>query len=87
MAHGFSMKWRTAGDDILRELCKDDFERWLWKKEIVEVSQYADLRSETAFPAFDGLPEENDVSLEVLRERRWVFIPSAQTLVLPCRDY
>jgi hypothetical protein len=64
MAHGFSMKWRTTGDDIPRELRKDDFERGLWKKEIVEVSQYADLWSETAFPAFDGLPEENDVSPE-----------------------
>jgi hypothetical protein len=27
MAHGFSMKWRIAGDDIPRELGKDSFER------------------------------------------------------------
>jgi hypothetical protein len=40
MAHGLSMKWRTAGDDIPRELGKDEFERWLWRKEIAEVSQY-----------------------------------------------
>jgi len=58
------MKWGTAGDDVLRELGKDEFERWLWKKEIAEDSQYADLQSETAFPTFDSLPEENDVSLE-----------------------
>lgn len=64
MAYGLSGKWRTAGDDIPRELGKDEFERWLWRKQIVEVSQYADLRSETAFPLFDGLPEENDISLE-----------------------
>jgi hypothetical protein len=45
MAHGLSEKWRTAGDDIPKKLGKDKFERWLWRKEIAEVSQYADLRS------------------------------------------
>ena len=64
MAHGLSEKWRTVLDDIPKELGKDDFERWLWRKEIVKVSQYADLRSETAFPLFDDLPEENDISME-----------------------
>jgi SET domain len=64
MAHGLSTKWRTAGDNIPRELGKDEFERWLWRKEIAEVSQYADLRSETAFPPFDDLPGENDIDLE-----------------------
>ncbi|KAI9782000.1 MAG: hypothetical protein M1839_005593 [Geoglossum umbratile] len=64
MTHGFSEKWRGAGDDIPGELGKDEFERWLWRKEIAEVSQYADLRSEAAFPPFDDLPEENDISLE-----------------------
>ncbi|CZR56199.1 uncharacterized protein PAC_06087 [Phialocephala subalpina] len=64
MADGYSMKWRTAEDDIPRELSKNEFEPWLWKKEIAEVPQYADLRSETAFPAFDSLLEENEISLE-----------------------
>ncbi|KAI9771517.1 MAG: hypothetical protein M1840_002137 [Geoglossum simile] len=63
MAHGLSEKWRGAGDDIPRELGKDEFERWLWRKGIVEVSQYADLRSETDFPPFDGLPEKEDIDL------------------------
>jgi hypothetical protein len=64
MAYGLSEKWRTTGDDIPRELGKDEFDRWLWRKEIAEVSQYADLRSESTFPPFHDLPEENDVSLE-----------------------
>jgi hypothetical protein len=63
-AYGFSEKWRGAGDGIPRKLGKDEFERWLWRKEIAEVSQYADLRSETAFPPFDDLPGENDISPE-----------------------
>lgn len=64
MAHGLSMKWRTTEDDIPKELGKDHFERWLWRKENPDVSQYADLRNETAFPLFDDLPEENDISLD-----------------------
>lgn len=64
LAHGLSQKWRTTGDDVPKELANDEFERWLWRENTTQVSQYADLRSETAFPLFDDLPEENDISLE-----------------------
>ena len=64
MAYGVSKKWRTAADDIAKDLGKDEFERWLWRKQITKTSQYADLRSGTAFPPFDDLPEDNDISLE-----------------------
>jgi len=83
MAYGMSNKWRTVRDDIPKDLDKDDFERWLWRKETAVVSQYADLRSETAFPTFDNLPDDNGVNLVYYRSvdgfsfrprRHWCFL-------------
>jgi hypothetical protein len=64
VGHGISAQWRTARIDIPKEVGKDEFERWLWMEETAEVSQYVDLRNETAFPPFDDLPEESAISPE-----------------------
>ncbi|KAI0376802.1 hypothetical protein F5Y04DRAFT_265781 [Hypomontagnella monticulosa] len=64
MAHGMSSKWRTTVSSIPKDLEGEEFERWLWKKEAIADSQYADLRNEATFPPFDELPDENDLSLE-----------------------
>ncbi|KAK6336449.1 hypothetical protein TWF696_002002 [Orbilia brochopaga] len=62
--YGYSTKWKTSADAIPRELDKDAFERWLWRKGAATVSQHADFRNETTFPAFEDLPGDNDISLD-----------------------
>lgn len=63
-AYRQSGRWEAAADTIPRELSQNEFENWLWKKEPVRSPEYADLRNGAIFPAFRGLPEENDIDLE-----------------------
>ena len=62
--YGTSQTWRATVDDIPKDLYKEVFERWLWRKQIVRPKQFADLRSASAFPPFHDLPGDNDISLE-----------------------
>jgi hypothetical protein len=66
LAYGYSWKWRTTMVDIASGLDKDAYECWLWKEEQVSDGQYANLRNEVTFPAFENLPGDNDINMEYL---------------------
>ena len=60
--YGFSKKWSTTVDAIPHELERSDFEDWLWKREKPKrLRQQVDLRDRATFPAFNELPDENDI--------------------------
>jgi hypothetical protein len=96
-----SGQWKTGIQDTPNGLGEDEFERWLWRKHIARLVEYANLRSMAAFPAFDGLPEETDVPLEFYTSqdgyswnprRHWCFlaeithIADYERLILSVRD-
>jgi hypothetical protein len=74
LAYGTSSIWRTEEDDIPKNLDEGEFERWLWRKEPVNVGVdvgidvkvplYANFRSDQAFPSFEQLPGDNDLDLD-----------------------
>ncbi|TVY73285.1 SET domain-containing protein [Lachnellula suecica] len=82
--YGLSMKWETAVEDFPREFGPDDFEDWLWKREKPQrPGQLADLRNRSTFPAFNELPDENEVDEHFYRSidmgtyeprRHWCFL-------------
>lgn len=64
VSYGLSKQWETTLGSCPHELNAQDFESWLWRKKAESLSPLADLRNEGSFPAFDSLPDENDVDLE-----------------------
>ncbi|KAK4031983.1 hypothetical protein C8A01DRAFT_51120 [Parachaetomium inaequale] len=53
LVYGFSMKWKTAVDDVPRHLSPDDFEAWLWRRATAGCrKEFADLRDCATFPDF-----------------------------------
>ncbi|KAG5933334.1 hypothetical protein E4U60_004532 [Claviceps pazoutovae] len=58
---GYSMSWKTAADEVPQELGPDDFENWLWKRELqTELAQPANLSSQSRFSGFADLPCNTD---------------------------
>ena len=61
-ARRVSDKWKTASDDIPRDVATAVVGSWLWKKSAIEFIQYANLRTDKAFPSFTDLPTSIDAS-------------------------
>lgn len=66
--YGASSQWATSIDQVPTGVPDEVFEAWLWKEENTESGseqrQYADLRDDSIFPPFHGLPDENYVDLD-----------------------
>ncbi|KAG6166337.1 hypothetical protein E4U23_003605 [Claviceps purpurea] len=55
--HGFSMEWKTAVDDIPKTLEPDDFENWLWKRQIPKgQGKPKSITAQSFFSGFVDLP-------------------------------
>jgi hypothetical protein len=63
--HGMSEKWESDKDDVPRLSTKHEFENWLWRTAPFRIdSEFANLRDNTYFPAFEDLPGENNLDLD-----------------------
>ncbi|KAI8710891.1 MYND-type zinc finger protein samB [Fusarium sp. LHS14.1] len=80
---GLSKKWTSVTEQIPKGLGVNDFEDWLWRQQKPHGSQFADLRCELTFPAFEHLPADNDVDLEFFQSadgfsyhprKNWAFL-------------
>ncbi|KAM0203074.1 hypothetical protein ACHAPI_001246 [Fusarium lateritium] len=65
-----SSRWKSTATDVPKGLDKPDFENWLWRCEECLDIQPTGLRSDAAFPAFNDLPWDDDLSLDYYRPRR-----------------
>lgn len=63
-SYGISNKWKSSIGDFPKELAADELELWLWRQQKPCDLQFADLRCEPTFPAFENLPGEHDVNFE-----------------------
>lgn len=75
------MKWKTAVNDVPQGLDPADLEDWLWRREKPrQLGQLADLRDQTTFPAFRGLPHDESYYFHDPNElaghsrRNWCFL-------------
>lgn len=75
--YGRTFIWRTAPEDVPNCLDQDSFEDWLWRRENLKPKPATTLglRSRTAFPSFDGLPDGPDMISQHLRASSGLFGP------------
>ncbi|KAL2820984.1 SET domain-containing protein [Aspergillus cavernicola] len=63
--YGMSMRWESNMNAVPRTLPEQEFEEWLWQKSATRSETgVANLRDQTYFPAFEGLPDENNIDLD-----------------------
>jgi hypothetical protein len=68
--YGMSMKWKTSKEDVPTNLDTNEFENWLWKRELAKEPQQPEkvqqpeqlnnLRNRKIFPAFNALPRHTE---------------------------
>ncbi|KAF4999572.1 hypothetical protein FGRMN_2320 [Fusarium graminum] len=64
-----SGRWRTAVEDIPKDLGKADFESWLWREADCAKNEPAGLRDNATFSLFQDLPWDNELNLEYYRPK------------------
>lgn len=63
--YGMSMRWKSDVNAVPRELPDQELEDWLWRRSATRNGMtITNLRDQTYFPAFDGLPDENSIDLD-----------------------
>ncbi|KAG5994824.1 hypothetical protein E4U52_000731 [Claviceps spartinae] len=74
--YGFSMEWKTAVDDIPQALEPNDFENWLWKRQIPEgQGQPKSLAFQPFFTGFFDLPyTKGEGPGDNSNKRHWCFL-------------
>ncbi|SPO02967.1 related to FMP27 Found in Mitochondrial Proteome [Cephalotrichum gorgonifer] len=67
-SYGSSRQWSTSTSETPSGLSMEAFDTWLWREQKIKETQvrrrYADLRDDSTFPSFHGLPDENELDLE-----------------------
>ncbi|KAH6977417.1 hypothetical protein BKA56DRAFT_674232 [Ilyonectria sp. MPI-CAGE-AT-0026] len=60
-SYGMSMKWKTAVDEIPKELAPEEFEDWLWRRpKPRQLGQPVKFREQAVFPSFMNLPDDTN---------------------------
>ncbi|KAG6030569.1 hypothetical protein E4U19_000408 [Claviceps sp. Clav32 group G5] len=75
-SYGFSMQWKTAVDDIPQGLDPNDFETWLWKRQIPKDQGYPKTPTvQSFFPRFLELPYTRGIgTIGPSKKRHWCFL-------------
>ncbi|KAM0198329.1 hypothetical protein ACHAQI_012377 [Fusarium lateritium] len=82
-SHGLTTRLVSTIEEIPTDKKGSDFEAWLWCEKKSNNQQLIHFRDETAFPAFEDLPDEDNVDLDYFQTedgfsyhpwRHWAFL-------------
>ncbi|KAF5714426.1 SET domain-containing protein [Fusarium mundagurra] len=63
-SHGFTTKLVFTVEGAPADMKGNDFEDWLWSEKKCDNQQFIHFRDEAAIPAFENLPDEDNVDLD-----------------------